>query len=1113
MPTSPISHYLSTLRADLRGRDTTERSHYPTLKALIEAFAPDASVTVEPKWSDWGAPDFHIRNRSGLIVGHIEAKNVGASLDEAEHSEQLKERYLKAVENLVLTDFLEFRWYVRGERRSVERLGVPGSPAAVRSSREGCDAVLGLLRDFLSHTPQGAQDAKDLAVRLARLAHETRNVVLAAINQGHESATVADLRRAMEVNLVPDLTAEQFSDMFAQTLTYGFFAAWCNHLISRRFTRRDAASEIPKTNPFLRDLFELMTGNAMDTEPFAGYVDDLVQLLDRTDKAAILADFGTRTGRADPVVHFYETFLREYDPKLRELRGVYYTPEPVVSYMVRSVDHLLRTRFGCANGLADTGTAEYEAETDGRKAKKKGPRVLILDPACGTGTFLYAIVDHIRHHLRRSRSAGSWSSYVKDQLLPRLFGFELLMAPYAVAHLKLGMQLAGQDLPDTEGPAWAYDFAADERLGVYLTNTLEEAARRSETLFGPLRIITAEANAAAEIKRDKPIMVVIGNPPYSGHSANKGAWIRALVDDYKKDVPELRKPAQAKWLQDDYVKFLRFAQWRIEQTGAGIVALITNHSYLDSPTFRGLRRELVRTFDEVYILDLHGNTRRKERSPDGSPDQNVFDIQQGVAIQLFVRLPIPREATGPVAVCHADLWGLRGSGDRAGGKYAWLDAHDLATTEWTRLSPASPQYLLVPQQAELAAEYDGFWPMPEVMDQNGDPAPGIVTTQDGFAISWTADDAKDKVRRLLATSSEEEARGMFRLCSQSQWSYQRAKEELPREDWETRVCPVYYRPFDIRWTVWDSNVAVHRRLRVMRHLRAGPNVALITSRLTKGEAFQHAEVSRTVSEVICLSPKTSNNGFVFPLYLYPDGENQHTSISRDQKVEDLKKLARKGLNQETEAQLAALVTRLFPDPEYPRWPNLNPLLLADIEDRLGLRFLPDGRGDLTETFGPEDVFNYIYAMLQCPTYRSRYAEFLKRDFPRIPFTSDKALFASLAGKGADLVALHLLESPLLAGAMPEFPEAGSDIVERVHYDANERRVYINKAQYFANVPSDVWSFHVGGYQVCEKWLKDRKGRELEYDDQQHYQRITVALRETIRLMAEIEALIPAWPIT
>src|SRR5947209_5208683 len=426
---------------------------------------------------------------------------------------------------------------------------------------------------------------------------------------------------------------------------------------------------------------------------------------------AVLADFGRHTRREDPIVHFYETFLAQYDPKLKELRGVYYTPEPVVSYIVRSVDSLLRTHFDCPDGLADTSSVSSTyIDENGETQSISSPRVLLLDPACGTGTFLYNVIEHIRENYRQSGNAGMWSGYVREHLLPRLFGFELLMAPYAVAHLKLGMQLAALDLPKEERSNWTYDFASDERLGVYLTNTLEQAFSRSKLLLGGF--ISDEANEAARVKQDYPVMVVLGNPPYSGHSANKGEWVTDLLhgDDgrsgkkvgnyFEVDGKSLgeRNP---KYLNDDYVKFIRFAQWRIEQTGYGILAFITNHGYLDNPTFRGMRQSLMQSFDEIYVLDLHGNSKKKERSPDGSKDENVFDIQQGVAIGIFVKRQGNRNTSHMATVRHADLWGVRevyekvGQGQKlVGDKYYWLVENDIKTTQWTKLEPQAPFYLL-----------------------------------------------------------------------------------------------------------------------------------------------------------------------------------------------------------------------------------------------------------------------------------------------------------------------------------------------------------------------------------------------------------------------------------
>ncbi len=536
---------------------------------------------------------------------------------------------------------------------------------------------------------------------MARLTHIIRDTVEEVFAKKVASETLNGLFEAFKSVLLPDLPVPQFADMFAQTLAYGLFAARYNHKSNKAFDRRDAAREIPKTNPFLRKLFTMIAGPDFDEEPFIGYVNELTQVLELTDMDAVLADFGKRTRQEDPIVHFYETFLAQYDPKLRELRGVYYTPEPVVSYIVRSVDILLREQFDCPDGLADTATVLRSFVDEGGKTQtERMPRVLLLDPACGTGTFSYNIIDNIRQTFRQSNNAGMWSSYVREHLLPRLFGFELLMAPYAVAHLKLGMQLAALDLPPNEREDWAYDFKSDERLGIYLTNTLEQTlgTGRAKLLLGGF--ISDEANEAAKVKQDYPVMVIVGNPPYSGHSANKGKWINELLhgmDDrtgkkignyFEVDGKPLGEH-NPKYLNDDYVKFIRFSQWRIEQTGYGILAFITNHGYLDNPTFRGMRQSLMQTFDDIYVLDLHGNTKKKERSPNGSTDKNVFDIQQGVAVGIFVKKQKKPSMSKLANIHHAHLWGEREifanprrDSQLIAGKYHWLATNDIKTTEW-----------------------------------------------------------------------------------------------------------------------------------------------------------------------------------------------------------------------------------------------------------------------------------------------------------------------------------------------------------------------------------------------------------------------------------------------
>ena len=1027
-----VQGYIRTIEKELAAGNATEHTHRPALKTLVEGLAKGVTATNEPQRTECGAPDFLI-TKGALTVGYIEAKDVGKSLDEAEKSEQLK-RYLDSLTNLVLTDYLEFRWYVTGEHRLSVCLGTPTKDGKIKRDKAGVQAAAKLLSDFLTHKAEAVGTPRELAKRMARFAHRLRELVTAAFEKNLNLPSLSNLYKAFCDTLVPDLTIEQFADMYAQTIAYGLFAARCNSPNGAKFTRQYARDLVPKTNPFLRNIFDHIAGAGLP-EIIAPEVDDLAQLLAQADMTSVLKDFGKRTAKEDPVVHFYETFLVEYDPKVREMRGIYYTPEPVVSYIVRSIDHLLKTHFNKPQGLADDQT-------------------LILDPAVGTATFLYMVVTEIYNAMLSQKQKGMWNDYVAEKLLPRIFGFELLMAPYAVAHLKLGLLLQET----------GYQFKSDQRLGIYLTNTLEEAIKHSEVLFA--QWISEEANAAAQIKKEKPIMVVLGNPPYSGHSANKGPWARQLVETYKKDIPELHKPAQAKWLQDDYVKFIAFGQWRIERTGQGILGFITNHAYLDNPTFRGMRQSLINTFSDVYILNLHGSVKKKEVTPDGSKDENVFDIQQGVAIGIFIK---EKGKESSAKVRYADMWGGRE------GKHCALFDTRIDTTNWEELEPQPPFYLFIPQDTSRLNEYNEFWKISDVMDQNGDPAPGIVTTHDQFAISWSKQEAKDKVSRFLETSSEDEARRLFRLCSQSQWNYDRAKRELSTGSWLKNVKPILYRPFDVRWTIFDANVAVHRRKRVMRHILAGANIGFCTDKEVNGD-FRHVLCTRQLIDDCTVSLQTKERTYIFPLYLYPaPGEMQF---------------------------------------EKGRRPNLNPDFIKTFSSKLGLKFVEDGKGDLTETFGPEDVFNYAYAVFHSPTYRSRYAEFLKMDFPRLPLTSDKELFKMLVEKGAELVSLHFMEAPALEQQRTKikFDVSGSNIVEKVIYNGTAKRAYINKEQYFEGVPPEVWDFHIGGYQVCQKWLKDRKGRKLSDDELTHYQKVVVALKETIRLMEEIDGLIPHWPI-
>jgi predicted helicase len=1075
---TPLQTYISEITQALKAGNATEHTHRPALKKLIESLEKGITATNEPKWIDCGAPDFIITKRN-IPLGYIETKKIGEPLDEWEKSDQLQ-RYRDGLPNLVLTDYLEFRWYVLGEHRLTASLvGAGFQPARSKGKLnldpEGEKQVVEYLTNFLTHEVPTIMSPKDLAQRMASLAKLIRNSIQLTFKQEIDKGTLHDQFDGFHKVLLHNLTPDIFADMYAQTICYGLFAAKCNAQPGQPFTRKDAAYDLPKTNPFLRKMFDHIAGVDLD-EHILWIVEDLIHLLNRANIDEILADFGKRTRREDPVVHFYETFLAAYDPKMRESRGVYYTPEPVVSYIVRSVDHILKTDFSLKDGLADSSKIKMK-NPDG-KSTKDIHKVLILDPATGTGTFLHGVVDHIYDHILAKGQKGAWKSYVSQDLLPRLFGFELLMAPYAVVHMKLGLQLAEMK----------YDFKSDERLRVYLTNTLEESESIGETTFG--QWIADEANAARDVKNDVPVMVVIGNPPYSGQSANasqrivldpegkKGkirkeiTWIGKLIKDYFQVDGHKLDEKNPKWLHDDYVKFIRFAQWRIEQTGHGILAFITNHGYLDNPTFPGMRQSLMNTFDDIYILDLHGNVDKKEKCPDGSKDENVFNnIGEGVAIGIFVKKPVGVGLKPTSTVKHAHLWGLRET------KYRWLLQDDIKSTKWSVLKPQSYNYFFIPQDIRLLPEYQKGLKITDIMKTY---SVGIATARDSLTIHWSKDDILKTIKDF-ASLPEEEARIKYNLGKDARdWKILFAQKDLKDSNLsKENVVPIYYRPFDIRYTYYTGHSRGFHcmpRPDVMHHILNRDNLVLITSRLTKGETFAHAQVTQIISEVICMSPKTSNNGFVFPLYLYPDTSKKD----------------------------------LFDEFSGKREPNLSKEFIKDFSQRLKMTFIPDEKGDRKKTFGPEDVFNYIFAILYSPTYRKRYTEFLKGGFPRLPLTSNQDLFRKLCDLGNELVELHLMEKQ--GDSITSYPISDEHLVENVRYTepgqgAKKGRVWINKTQYFEGIPPEIWNFHIGGYQVCQKWLKDRKGRQLSSDDIKHYQEIVSALSETIRLMAEIDKVI------
>jgi len=876
----------------------------------------------------------------------------------------------------------------------------------------------------------------ELANKMAQIANQIKHLIL--LNYQHEDndGKIHHQLNNFRIMLIDTLTIEQFADMVAQTICYGLFAAKCsisqNFPINEEtmtFSRLTAIYFIPKTNPFLRNLFNQIAGNDLD-DRLIWAVDHLIAVLNHADLASILADFGQQTGREDPVVHFYELFLAHYDPKLREIHGIYYTPEPVVSYIVNSIHLILKDQFHLKQGFANNS-----------KINETVHKLQILDPATGTGIFLYAVVTKIFEEFDKNKK--KWSNYVKNDLLPRIQGFELLLTAYLVTHLKLSLQLQ----------EYGYHFEDNEQLPIFLTNTLDKVYKNS-------------VNSNSE----SPIMVILGNPPYSYDSVNKGTWISQLIRDYYQIDGKPLNERNPKGLQDDYVKFIRFAQWRIQQTGDGILGFVTNHGYLDNPTFRGMRQSLMRDFDEIYVLDLHGNSKKKERSPDGSVDKNIFDIQQGVAIGIFIKYRVHQAATAKVY--HAHLYGDRPT------KYQWLSANTVKTTQWTALKPQSPFYLFTPQNVDLLSEYQQFWKITEIMPLN---SVGIVTARDHLTIQHSV----EKVLAVVNDFSQlpvEEARTKYQLGEDVRdWKVHFAQNDLKQYPIDkSKVAPILYRPFDKRFTYYtgqENGFICRPRKNVMQHLFSQENLGLAVGRAGQSVSSEEWDI------VFCADSITDMNLFrrgghnLFPLYLYPTEKDEFIRGSHNKQA-----LCRK--------------------------PNFSSEFIKKVENSLKWSFISEmpphfPLAEIGEYVSALDLFHYLYATFHSPFYRKRYAEFLKIDFPRLPLTHDQRLFRQLADLGEQLVKVHLMKTEMENDG--HFPIAGTNIVEKIVYQ--DERVYINKKQYFDKVTPEIWEFHIGGYQLCQKWLKDRKGQVLDFTDCSHYLFLLTAIKKTSALMTAIDVIL------
>lgn len=972
-----------------------------------------------------------------------------------------KDSGLPQIKMISCAPAMEDTMHLQVFEKQLSQLAWPKNTNNIEAWRESWAAA------FVSGYRQAIHDSVTLTVQLAAEAQNIRNRILDILEVESPNGYVHLLYEKFRNTLIHDMTETQFADMYAQTVVYGLFSARCMDQTQGNFSAEEAIDCIPNTNPFLKSLMKECLGSENNTKLSFDELEisNVVELLRNTRIEAIIQDFNRQTGggREDPVIHFYEEFLTAYDKAQKVQRGVYYTPQPVVNFMVRAVDSIIKEQFGLRDGLASEETKKIKVKRKSyRKRAGQGykeveelvdvPAIQVLDPATGTGTFLRQVILQIYENfkathkgLRPEQLAAEWNKYVPEQLLPRLNGFELMMAPYAVAHMKLAMILK-----DT-----GYDFSGDGRLNVYLTNSLEEAgtSEAQMTLFDdPLALESVEANG---VKKNKGINIIIGNPPYSGESANKGPWISQLMDSYKQEPGTSHKlqEANSKFINDDYMKFMRYAQFILDHAGSGVLCYINPHGYIDNPTFRGVRWSLMQSFNEVYILDLHGNSKKKEKAPDGSKDENVFDIQQGVCINIFIKRQGSKQKT---IVHHADLYGTRDK------KYTTLQTARLEDIAWTTIPLVEPNYLFNYHASSTEDEYNKGFSLRELFPLG---TLGVLSKRDSLVVAFHEDELKKKIATFADLRiTTEDVCSLYKIPVQDndKWSAQAVREKVHNlKDWESFITGVHYRPFDIRPLFYFSDIIARPNTKVLKHLHCKDNAALILCRQGGASNLENWDCAFAVNSICDQNIYRRGGGTVLPLYCY--SEEFGTTV---------------------------------------RKPNLDLQILSQIENSVNLRMKVQGSKDDPSAFSPEELLGYIYAILHSRKYRTKFQEYLNKDFPKIPIPTDPQSFRQIAELGTKLLNCHLHFTKVSCDDDLKFVGDGIGVVEKAMLKGNA--LYINKKQYFIPVTEDVFSFTIGGNSPLQKWIKDRKGIVINDTDVEMFMKTITTIRLTLRIMDEID---------
>jgi predicted helicase len=1033
----------------------TEHSHRSTLESLLKTVSIEMikqgklvfppNILHEPKRKEnYGAPDFLIYSGHS-IIGYVENKKIGENLDKILKTEQIK-KYRELSDNIILTNYLEFIW-IKGEYIQKETLcslsDLENKKFILDIDKE--QKVWQLISNFLSQIQKKIANTKEFAYNLANCSRNLKEFlydVLIFQESNNKRGKLFGLYETFRRNIFNELKLVEFADAFAQMLVYGLFFAKLN-ADTKIINLKNVDEFIPKSFQLIRELVGFLKElNEPDYFETKWIIDEAISIMNNLDLYEIKRQmsfknkvFDDENLPTDPYLYFYETFLAAYDKNLRKTKGVYYTPQPIVNFIIRAIDEVLKDTFRITTGLADNS------------------KVTVLDFATGTGTFIVEIFKQVFEGLSAD-SRAKRDLIISEHLLKNIYGFEYLIAPYTIAHLKLSQFLAENE----------YDLKDNERLQIYLTNTLEPVHGQPNFFVPHL----SEEGAQAQNIKEKPILVITGNPPYYGNSKNRGNWISDKIKDYYFVDGKSINEKNPKWLQDDYVKFIRFAQDKIDKVEEGIVGIITNHSFLDNPTFRGMRQSLTNTFNQMYFIDLHGNKRKKEKTPEGNKDENIFDIEQGVSISILIK-----KTNIEKGIFHFDLWGLRKN------KFLLLNKLKLDTIKWAKCKSDQPFYFFRKQEDKQKKKYNKFWSVNEIFNIKG---VGITTAHDNFVIDKNYDTLLKRFTDFRNSPGETRLlHEKFNVRYKLGWDILKGWENLQKEDnLKKFITVINYRIFDKRFIFYEDKLVWRRVKNIMLNFQEN-NIALITSRTVLKE-FKHIFISEFITNFNFLDVAGRfGSGYVFPLYILKNGEEKQFFGVKE------------------------------PIPEYNINRTNNGLIKSENFNKEFRQFIDE---KFKKHYSPEEILGYIYAVLHSPTYRTKYSEFLKIDFPRVPFVDDSDLFQQLSDIGTKLINAHLLKKEITDELyinnknLGSYKGIGRNNVEKINFTNN--RLYINKSNYFNDISQEVYNFSIGGYQILNKYLKDRKDLDLDLEEIQKIENIIRIISITIDEMKEIDFLTKEW---